>query len=140
MEEQRYSFTSREDAALYIRQVGMLWLGWVIGLSGLLLTNAWMLITWGVTTVVVLMLLARPLQRRAENLVPKNEVVGGKLETTFRGGTARDRALRDLAYGTEPLRVALDTVGRSEHWVMVRHLIVALTIFGLVYVIMNPGV
>lgn len=140
MDKQPYTFANRDDAARYLRQVGVLWTGWVIGLSGLLLTNALLVIFWGVATVVVLMFLARPLQRRAETMVPDNKVVGGKLDTALRGGTTRDRVLRDLAYGTEPFRAALNMVGRSEAWVAIRHLIIALTIFGLIYVVANPGI
>lgn len=135
-----YTFEGQDDASRYLRELALLWGAWVVGLAGLMLTNAIVLLVWGVGTVTVLVVMARPIQRRAERLVPDNKVEGGKVDTVLRGGTTRDRAIRDLAYGTEPLRIALRTVGFSERWVLVRHVIVALTVLGLVYVIANPGI
>lgn len=140
MVELTYTFDGQDDAGRYLRDLAFLWGAWVAGLAGLMLTNAVVLLGWGVGTLVVLILLARPIQRRAERLVPENKVEGGKVDAFLRGGTTRDRAIRDLAYGTEPLRIALRTVGASERWVLVRHVMVALTVLGLVFVIANPGI
>jgi len=135
-----YTFDGQADASKYLREVGVLWGAWLVGLVGLLVTNAWLLLIWGFLSLAMLIVLARPIQRRAERLIPENKVVGGKIETVFRGGTSRDRAIRDLAYGTEPFLVALRVTGRSERWILVRHLLVALTILGLIWIILNPGI
>lgn len=134
MNELVYTFENQNDAGSYLRQIATLWTAWVVGLAGLLVTQAVVLVVWAVVVFVALFLLARPIQARAEAAVPENQVEGGVVNTALRGGTTRDRALRELAYGTAPLRVALRTVGRSERWVMVRHLVVALTILATLYV------
>ena len=138
MTEFTYTFDNRDDALTYLREVGALWIGWVVALFGLMLTNAGLLIVWGVASLVVLMLLARPLQRRAEKAVPENQVEGGAINTALRGGTTRDRVLRDLSYGAGPLRAALDTVGWSQRWVLARHVVVALSLLALAFVIFGP--
>jgi len=136
--ELNYTFAGAQDARLYLRQIGTLWAVWVVGLFGLLLTDALLLIIWAVVIIGTLLILARPIQARAEEIVPKNEVEGGAVDTALRGGTTRDRALRELAYGTHPLRVALVTAGYSPRWVMARHFVVAMTILGLVYTVFGP--
>ena len=133
-----YTFDGPSDAGTYLRQVGTLWAVWVVGLGGLLVTQAVILIAWAVVVFAALLLLARPIQARAEKAVPENQVEGGAVNTALRGGTTRDRALRELAYGTAPLRIALRTVGASERWVILRHVVVALTILGMVYVVFGP--
>lgn len=138
MAEFTYTFDNRDDALTYIREVAALWVGWVVALFGLMLTNAGLLIAWGVASLVVLMLLARPLQRRAEKAVPENQVEGGAINTALRGGTTRDRVLRDLSYGSGPLRAALDTLGWSQAWVITRHVVVALSLLALMFVIFGP--
>ncbi|MCP3996545.1 MAG: hypothetical protein GY722_16040 [bacterium] len=138
MTEFTYTFDDREDAALYLRQVGLLWGVWVIALGGLFFTHAGLLIAWGVITVTSLLFLARPLQRRAEKAAPENEVEGGVINTALRGGTTRDRVLRDLSYGGGPLRAALETLGLSQRWMVVRHLVIAITLVAMVFVIFGP--
>ena len=133
-----YTFDGPDDAGTYLRQIGTLWTAWVVGLGGLLVTNAAVLVVWAIVAFVGLLVLARPLQARAEGVVPENQVEGGVVNTALRGGTTRDRALRELAYGTTPMRVALRMVGASERWVIMRHLVVAITILGMVYVIFGP--
>jgi hypothetical protein len=133
-----YTFDGPDDARLYLRQIGTLWAAWVVALVGLLIAHAFVLIVWGVVAVVGLLLLARPIQARAERVVPENQVEGGAVNTALRGGTTRDRALRELAYGTAPMRVALETAGLSQRWVVTRHLVVAVTLLGMAYVVFGP--
>lgn len=133
-----YTFGDEADARRYLREVGLLWLAWIIGLSGLLLSSALALFLWAVVTLGTLLFLARPLQRRAETMVPQNKVEGGKVDTVLRGGTTRDRVLRDLAYGTEPVLAALRTTGHSEHWVFARHVVIAVTLLGFLFVVLGP--
>lgn len=138
MSDLTYTFDTESDARRYLREVGRLWAAWMVGLGGLLLTNALLLLGWAVVTLAALVVLARPIQRRAEALVPVNKVEGGKVDTIFRGGTTRDRAIRDLAYGTEPMRAALQTAGYSQHWVFARHFVLAMTLLGFIYVVAGP--
>jgi hypothetical protein len=138
MAELTYEFDSPDEAMIYLREVSRLWVLWIVALAGLMVTNAVLLIVWAVLILVALALAVRPLQRRAEELVPENTVEGGKVNTVLRGGTTRDRALRDYLYGTKPLQAALDAAGISRHWVMIRHLVVLLTLLSLVYVVFGP--
>ena len=138
MTELVYQFDNPDEARAYLREVSTLWITWIIGLAGLMITHALLLVVWAVVVLVALYYAARPLQQRAEELVPENTVEGGKLNAALRGGTTRDRALRDYFYGTEPLEAALDAAGMSRRWVGLRHLMVALTLLSLLYVVFGP--
>ncbi len=138
MDELTFTFDNADDAWLYLREVSRLWVVWIFGLAGLMVTNALLLIVWAVVVLISLYFAARPLQLRAEEMVPENKVEAGKVNTALRGGTTRDRALRELLYGTEPLRSALSLAGLSERWVIMRHLMVALTLLALIYVVFGP--
>jgi len=138
MSESAYTFDGPEDARVYLREVSTIWVVWLAALVGLMMTNAILLIVWAVVALVALVILARPLQHRAEKMAPEYKIEGGKLNTALRGGTNRDRILRDLFYGTGPLYAALDTAGMSRRWVAMRHLVVAFTILALVYVVFSP--
>jgi hypothetical protein len=132
LDEIAYTFDGARDARIYLREIAVLWSVWVIGMIVILLTNGGTLILWSVAVMVVLMFLARPLLIRAEKLVPENKREGNTADVVLRGGTTRDRALRNLAYGSEPMRVALASAGLSERWLLARHLAIAVTILGLV--------
>jgi len=138
MTELVYKFDTPEEAMVYLREVSTLWVVWIVALAGLMVTHAIVLIVWAVTVLVALYFATRPLQQRAEELVPENTVEGGKVNTVLRGGTTRDRALRDYLYGTKPLESALEAAGVSRHWVMIRHVVVLLTLLSLVYVVFGP--
>lgn len=138
MSETGYTFDGPDDARMYLREVSILWVVWIVALIGLMMTNAVLLVVWAVVVLVALVLLARPLQRRAERMAPEYKVEGGKLNTALRGGTNRDRILRELFYGTGPLIAALETAAMSRRWVAIRHLVVVLTIAALLYVIFSP--
>ena len=138
MTELVYQFDNPDEARTYLREVSTLWVTWIVGLAGLMVTHAAILIVWAVVVLVALYFASRPLQQRAEKLVPENAVEGGKLNTALRGGTTRDRALRDYFYGTAPLEAALDAAGMSRRWVAIRHLMVTLTLLSLVYVVFGP--
>ena len=138
MTDLTYTFDGEPDARRYLREIALLWSAWLVGLGGLLLSNAVVLLIWAVVTLTALVVLARPIQRRAEAIVPVNKVEGGKVDTVFRGGTTRDRAIRDLAYGTEPMRIALETVGYSQRWVLIRHFVLAMTLVGFFFVVFGP--
>jgi len=138
MSESEYTFDGADDARTYLREVSTLWVVWLVALVGLMMTNAVLLVVWAIVVLVALVFLARPLQRRAEKMAPEYKIEGGKLDTALRGGTNRDRILRELFYGTAPLRSALDSAGINRRWVAMRHLVVAFTILALVYVVFSP--
>ncbi len=138
MSEIEYTFSSPDDARTYLREVGLLWGVWVVGLAAVLFTHGVAVLIVALVLFAALSILARPLLPRTEKLVPENKREGGAVETAFRGGTTRDRVLRDLAYGAAPMLAALQTAGLSPHWVIARHLVIALTLLALVYVLVVP--
>ena len=138
MTDLTYAFDGPDDARSYLREASTVWVVWILALVGLMVTHAVVLAVWAVIGLTTLLIVARPLQRRAERLVPENKVEAGKVNTAMRGGTTRDRVLRELFYGTGPVRAALDTAGMSQRWVVIRHLVVALTILAMIYVVFGP--
>lgn len=135
MDEIVYTFEGPDDARSYLREIGLLWSVWVVGLVAILLTHGGILILSSIGVIVTLLTLARPLLARTEKLVPVNSREGNAAQAALRGGTTRDRVLRELAYGSEPVRAALDTAGLSQRWLIARHAVVAVTILGLVFVL-----
>ena len=138
MSEIEYTFSSPADARSYLREVGLLWGVWLVGLAAVLLTH-------GVTVLIVaavlfpaLLILARPLLPRTDKLVPENRKEGGVFETALRGGTTRDRVLRELAYGVAPMAAALEKAGLSSRWLAARHIVIALTLLAFIYVVVVP--
>ncbi len=138
MEDIEYTFSGAEDARAYLREIALLWAVWVIGLTAVLFSHGVALLFLSVGLLAMLILLARPLLPRTEALVPVNNKEGGALESALRGGTTRDRVLRELAYGTAPMKAALRTIGKSSRWVVARHLVIAITLLAFVYVIVVP--
>lgn len=138
MDEINYSFDSPSDARAYLREVGQLWGVWVVGLGAVLLTHGLALVIVAVVLMVTLIWLARPLLPRTEALVPVNTKEGGRMESALRGGTTRDRVLREFAYGTAPIGAALAAAGLSQRWVLARHLVIAATLLAFVGVLVVP--
>lgn len=138
MNDIEYAFSSPADARSYLREVGKLWAVWIVGLAIVLFTHGTALLISAAALLIVLLVLARPLLPRAEALVPENHREGGTLDAALRGGTTRDRALRELAYGIAPLSAALDAAGLSQRWVLLRHIVIALTLLALLYVVVLP--
>ena len=128
MTEIEYAFDGPADARAYLREVGTLWAVWIVGLAAVMFTHGVTLIIVAAALLVSLLMLARPLLPRTEILVPENR----------RGGTTRDRVLRELAYGVAPMEAALDTAGYSPRWIVVRHLVIALTVLAFIGVIVVP--
>ena len=138
MDEIAYTFDGPQDARTYLREVGLLWLVWVLGLGVILVTSGLPLILVSLGVLATVLLLARPLLSRSESLVPVNAREDKAALSALRGGTTRDRVLRELAYGSEPVRAALAAAGLSKRWLVARHVVVAATILGLVYVLFGP--
>lgn len=138
MDEIEYTFSSPSDARTYLRQVALLWGVWVVGLVAVLLSHGLALVFLSIGLLATLILLARPLLPRTEALVPVNNKESGALESALRGGTTRDRVLRELAYGAAPTRAALNAAGLDPRWIAMRHLVIAITLLAFVAVIVVP--
>jgi hypothetical protein len=138
MSDVDYRFDGPADARMYLREVGALWAVWLVGLVAVLLTHGAVLLIGAAVLLVALLVLARPLLPRTEALVPENRTEGGKVETALRGGTTRDRVLRELAYGDAPMSAALEAAGFNRRWIVVRHLVIALTLLAFGYVVVVP--
>ncbi len=139
MDDISYTFDGPVDARAYLREVGRVWVVWVVGLLAVLATHGTTLILISIGLIVMLLLLARPLLIRAENLVPVNKKEGNAAQIALRGGTTRDRVLREFAYGRTPIQAALTTAGFNRRWVLARDVVIAATIVGLVYVVWTSG-
>ena len=129
-----YQFIDGADAALYLRDVARLWAAWLLGLGVLMLTNGWFVVIGGVGVIGALLWLARPLQRRAETLVPDDKVYQKGILLPGKG-TTRDRALKALAYGEAPLREAVRLAGQPGWWMQARLVMLGLTVLAFVAVI-----
>lgn len=138
MDEIAYTSDGAQDARTYLPEIGMLWSAWGIGVVAILLTHGGTSILWCVGVMVALMFLARSLQIRAEKLVPVDKREGNAADVVLRGGTTRDRALRDLAYGSEPMWAAPASAGRRGRWLLPRHFVIAVTILGPVSALLGP--
>jgi hypothetical protein len=133
-----YRFSDAMDARAYLREVGRLWAVWMVGLAVILLSHGTLLVVASISVLVGLIVLARPLLPRAEAIVPVNKREGGAARVALRGGTTRDRVLRDLAYGDKPMRAALATAEINSGWVVARHGVVAATLLAFVFVVLEP--
>jgi hypothetical protein len=126
-----WAFEGPDDAAAYLREVATLWTVWLVGMVALLFSGNWIVILVGLGVIVLLLVLARPLQARAAKIVPDDEVPEPG-RTAFRK-TKRDRVLRELAFGEAPLRAA----GAGPGWIGARRTVVALTIVAFVFVLLD---
>ncbi len=128
-----FTFEGPQDARAYLSEVGRLWAAWVLGMAALFLTSAMALLLAGVLVIVALVVAARPLQRRAEVMVPDPSAGSG--DGVRVGRTDRDRVLRALAYGEAPIRNAVTLAGASVGWLVARRIVLVLTIVGVVGVV-----
>ena len=133
-----YAFDGPADARSYLGEIGKLWTAWVVGLAVVMATHGVVLLVTALLLFGALLYLSRPLLPRTEKLVPENKREGGAIEATLRGGTTRDRVWRELAYGVAPLEAALAAAGLSSRWVVVRHLLIAVTLLAFIYVVVVP--
>jgi hypothetical protein len=138
VEDIDYTFDNAAEARRYLREVGLLWGAWLVGLIAVMFAHGVALLLIALSLLISLLALAKPLLPRTEALVPVNSREGGALEAALRGGTKRDRVLRELAYGVEPVRAALESAGLSTSWIAVRHIVVAATLIAFVVVVVAP--
>ena len=132
-----FNFDDAQDARAYLGEIKRLWAAWVVGLAALFLTSAIFVLVAGVVVVVALLLLARPLQRRAEMVVPADTVIPATRRGRFANrGTHRDKVLRALVYGEGPISDAVEMAGATRLWLAGRRLLLAVTfvaLFGVVF-------
>ncbi len=135
--ERDWEFTDAADAASYLREVGVLWTTWLIGLVALVAGSGLLVVALGVLVIAALLWVARPLQARAAKLVPEDSVTGGKRSLLVGRNTERDIVLRQLAYGDAPLSAAIAVSGAGRWWLTARWVLVSLTIVAFVFVLVT---
>lgn len=130
-----WGFTGPDDASRYLADVMRLWIVWIVGLAVLMTNSGTILIVGGIAVIGLLLWFARPIQRRAERLVPVDTAID---RGSLRGKTTtRDRALKAFAYGDEPLRAAVEMTGSSRVWLGVRMAVLALTAVAFAFVLFD---
>jgi hypothetical protein len=141
MTHEDWGLTEEADARTYLAEVGRLWITWVVGLGALALTDGWLLLASGFVVIAALLWMARPLQRRAADLVQDDRVTEGEKSLVVARKTERDLALRALAYGEAPLRRAVDLAATGSWWLTARVVVIGLTIaaFGFVLIDLFVG-
>jgi len=135
-----FDFDNEEDAGAYLAELRRLWSAWVVGLAALFLTSALLVFAAAVLVIGVLLFLARPLQRRAEQISPAPPVAGSGDKGLIPGRRVqRDRVLRALAYGEAPLRRAVEVAGASSVWLLARRAMLGVTLAAFVGVLILAG-
>lgn len=130
-----WTFSDGADATSYLREVGVLWGVWGVGLVALFAIRGLGLIAVGLVLLVTLLFAARPLQRRAAAVKATDEGKPSTWAIATGRATPRDRAIRELSYGSAPVQAALDKIGASRNWVFMRHLLVVATVAAFLYVL-----
>ena len=88
-----YTFTDADDARTYLGELRVLWTSWIVALGLLVFVQQfWLFLVVGVLAIGSVVYFSRPLQARADRMVPTDSVVLGKRGRPV--GTARDRTLR----------------------------------------------
>jgi len=126
-------FRDADDARAYLREVGRLWLAWIVTLALLFLVQHWWaLLAIGIGFLIGMSIIGRPLQERAQRIAdPDAKVRSG------RGGRRKDVALRQLMYGEGPLRQAIALTGRPSLILWVRRLVLAGTVLAFLWVMVG---
>ncbi len=136
MTETDWGFSGSDDARAYLGEVRRLWVAWTAALAALVFVdNLWVLVA-GAAAIGLLLWFGRPLQARAARVVPEDSVVGGRWGVVGKG-TARDRALREFAYGKEPLAVAVEMTSASSLWLTARVVVVGTTVAAFLFVLLT---
>ena len=117
-----WHFEGPEDGAAYRAEVARLWAAWMIGMGALVFAESGLIWLAGIGVLVVVLLLARPLQARAARIVPEDDLPELKMSSPRRRST-RDRVLRELAFGEAPLRAS----GGGPSWIWARRIVVIST-------------
>jgi hypothetical protein len=118
-------FSDPADARAYLGELARLWSAWLGGLVVLVFTRGWVTVATAVLVMVALVRLTRPIQRRVDRHFPV-ETTGG--EDARRRRTDRDRMLRALSYGSEPIREASDLTSAGFRWLAMRLVVLCATV------------
>lgn len=128
-----FTFADGDDARRYLGEVGALWAVWVVALLAITVSTGGLRALSGIAGLVGIAVFTRPLRRRAHDLVSDEAAL---VDVGFRGGP-RERAFRTLAYGSEPLRLAVGQAQASPIWFAMRIGMLALTTLGFVAVVID---
>ena len=93
------------------------------------------MIVASIALLVALFVLPRPIQARAGRVEDGNRPVDGSQGRLSGPRTRREVALRELAFGSGPLREAIEKWGASSVWLWLRKVVVWLTIGAFVAVV-----
>jgi hypothetical protein len=110
-----WQFAGPDDEARYRTEVSKIWSAWLVALVALVFGTGWIVTIVGLVVLGVIVVLIRPLQQRAADLVPD--------DGSGADAAARDRALRDLVFSEAPLKVA----NSGPAWLWARRSVVVLT-------------
>ncbi|HEY5728061.1 MAG TPA: hypothetical protein VIV08_05565 [Acidimicrobiia bacterium] len=134
MDGDTWGLTTAAEARAYLGEVGRLWLGWMAGLAVLVLSTGWGVLIGGVAVMVLLVWLSRPLQARTDRLM-----AGGALVVDAPSpsgwGSPRERTMRRLAYGAEPIAAAVELAGAGRWWLVARWVMIAATVAAVAMVV-----
>lgn len=128
-----FTFADGDDARRYLGEVGVLWAVWVAALLTITFSTGGLRALSGIAGLVGIGVFTRPLRNRAKDLVPDEAAL---VDVGFRGGP-RERAFRTLAYGAEPLRLAVRQARASSIWFGLRIGMLALTVLGFAAVLID---
>jgi hypothetical protein len=134
MDGDTWGLTSAAEARAYLGEVGRLWLGWLAGLAVLVLSTGWGVLIGGIAVMALLVWLSRPLQARTDRLVADG-VVGGGAPSAAGWGSPRERAMRRLAYGAEPIAAAVELAGAGRWWLAARWVMIGATVAAVLVVL-----
>jgi hypothetical protein len=134
MDGDTWGLTTAAEARAYLGEVGRLWLGWLAGLAVLVLSTGWGVVIGGVAVMALLVWLSRPLQARTDRLVADG-VVGGDAPSAAGWGSPRERTMRRLAYGAEPIAAAVELAGAGRWWLAARWVMIGATVAAVLVVL-----
>ncbi len=138
MDGDTWGFSTAADARAYLGEVGRLWLGWLAGLAVLVLSTGWGVVIGGVAVMLLLVWLSRPLQARTDRLVTEG-ATGSGASAASGWGSDRERAMRRLAYGAEPLAAAVAVAGAGRWWLAARWLMLGVTVAAVLIVVWSTA-
>jgi hypothetical protein len=138
MDGDTWGLTSAAEARAYLGEVGRLWLGWLAGLAVLVLSTGWGVVIGGIAVMVLLVWLSRPLQARTDRLVADG-VVGGDAPSSAGWGSPRERTMRRLAYGAEPIAAAVELAGAGRWWLAARWVMIGATVAAVLVVLWSAS-
>ena len=102
-------FEDAADARKYLAEVGRLWAVWVGGLGALALSRGGVAFLIGGALLLVMFVLMKPLQQRVQTRFGTDSAA--RKSEPRRTLSARDKALRQLTYGSGPFAEALSKGG-----------------------------